>query len=77
MKQLNITLNETEQQILIDSMMFFFTFYNNETKGNDTSNTVDMYRVWYKKNKLKDSKATFEKILYAMPVREVALPDLK
>ena len=36
-----------------------------------------MYRVWYKKNKLKDSKATFEKILYAMPVREVALPDLK
>ena len=77
MKQLNITLNETEQQILIDSMMFFFTFYNNETNGNDTSNTVDMYRVWYKKNKLKDSKATFEKILYAMPVREVALPDLK
>ena len=77
MKQLNITLNETEQQILIDSMMFFFTFYNNETNGNDTSNTVDMYRVWYKKNKLKDSKATFEKILYAMPVKEVALPDLK
>ena len=77
MKQFNITLNETEQQILIDSMMFFFTFYNNETNGNDTSNTVDMYRVWYKKNKLKDSKATFEKILYAMPVREVALPDLK
>lgn len=77
MKQLNITLNETEQQILIDSMMFFFSFYNNETNGNDTSNTVDMYRVWYKKNKLKDSKATFEKILYAMPVREVALPDLK
>jgi len=29
MKQFNITLNETEQQILIDSMMFFFTFYNN------------------------------------------------
>ena len=77
MKQLNITLNETEQQILIDSMMFFFSFYNLETNGNDTSNTVDMYRVWYKKNKLKDSKATFEKILYAMPVREVALPDLK
>ena len=77
MKQFNITLNETEQQILIDSMMFFFSFYNNETNGNDTSNTVDMYRVWYKKNKLKDSKATFEKILYAMPVREVALPDLK
>tara|TARA_X000000368_G_scaffold396495_1_gene364819 strand:+ start:1198 stop:1431 length:234 start_codon:yes stop_codon:yes gene_type:complete len=77
MKQLNITLNETEQQILIDSMMFFFSFYNNETNGNDTSNTVDMYRVWYKKNKLKDSKATFEKILYAMPVKEVALPDLK
>ena len=77
MKQLNITLNETEQQILIDSMMFFFSFYNNETNGNDTSNTVDLYRVWYKKNKLKDSKATFEKILYAMPVREVALPDLK
>ena len=47
MKQFNITINETEQQILIDSMMFFFTFYNNETKGNDTSNTVDMYRVWY------------------------------
>ena len=77
MKQLNITLNETEQQILIDSMMFFFSFYNNETNGNDTSNTVDMYRVWYKKNKLKDSKATFEKILYAMPVKEVALPNLK
>lgn len=77
MKQLNITLNETEQQILIDSMMFFFTFYNNETNGNDTSNTVDMYRVWYKKNKLKDSKATFEKIFYAMPVKEVALPNLK
>ena len=77
MKQLNITLNETEQQILIDSMMFFFSFYNNETNGNDTSNTVDMYRVWYKKNKLKDSKATFEKILYAMPVNEVALPNLK
>ena len=77
MKQFNITLNETEQQILIDSMMFFFSFYNLETNGNDTSNTVDMYRVWYKKNKLKDSKATFEKILYAMPVREVALPDLK
>ena len=77
MKQLNITLNETEQQILIDSMMFFFTFYNNETNGNDTSNTVDMYRVWYKKNKLKDSKATFEKVFHAMTVKEVALPNLK
>ena len=49
---MKIELNETEQQYLIDSMMFYSTFmqyFKNDNRGS-YSRLIKQYQYWYDKD---------------------------
>jgi len=62
--RMKLDINKEEQQILIDAMMFYFTFYYYNTKGHTTDNLVDQYSVWYEKLTRQETKSIFEKVFH-------------
>ena len=62
---MKIELNETEQQYLIDSMMFYSTFmqyFKNDNRGS-YSRLIKQYQYWYDKDDRKECQQIFEKVL--------------
>jgi len=66
---MKLDINKDEQQILIDAMMFYFTFYYYNNKGHTTDNLVDQYNVWYKKLTLTETRSIFEKVFHGTQTR--------
>ena len=65
--KMKIELNETEQQYLIDSMMFYSTFmqyFKNDNRGS-YSRLIKQYQYWYDKDDRKECQQIFEKVLKA------------
>ena len=65
---MKIELNETEQQYLIDSMMFYSTFmqyFKNDNRGS-YSRLIKQYQYWYDKDDRKKCQQIFEKVLKAI-----------
>ena len=64
---MKIELNETEQQYLIDSMMFYSTFmqyFKNDIRGS-YSRLIKQYQYWYYKDDRQKCQQIFEKVLKA------------
>ena len=64
---MKIELNETEQQYLIDSMMFYSTFmqyFKSDNRGS-YSRLIKQYQYWYDKDDRKECQQIFEKVLKA------------
>ena len=64
---MKIELNETEQQYLIDSMMFYSTFmqyFKNDNRGS-YSPLIKQYQYWYDKDDSNECQHIFEKVLKA------------
>ena len=64
---MKIELNETEQQYLIDSMMFYSTFmqyFNNDNRGS-YSRLIKQYQYCYDKDDRQKCQEIFQKVLKA------------
>ena len=64
---MKIELNETEQQYLIDSMMFYSTFmqyFKNDNRGS-YSRLIKQYQYLYDKDDRQKCQQIFEKVLKA------------
>ena len=64
---MKIELNETEQQYLIDSMMFYSTFmqyFKNDNRGS-YSRLIEQYQYWYDKDDRQKCQEIFQKVLRA------------
>ena len=64
---MKIELNETEQQYLIDSMMFYSTFmqyFKNDNRGS-YSRLIKQYQYRYDKDDRQKCQQIFEKVLKA------------
>ena len=64
---MKIALNETEQQYLIDSMMFYSTFmqyFKNDNRGS-YSRLIKQYQYWYDKDDRQKCQEIFQKVLKA------------
>ena len=64
---MKIELNETEQQYLIDSMMFYSTFmkyFKNDNRGY-YSLLIKQYQYWYDKDDRQKCQEIFQKVLKA------------
>ena len=64
---MKIELNETEQQYLIDSMMFYSTFmqyFKNDNRGS-YSRLIKQYQYWYDNDDIQKCQQIFEKVLKA------------
>ena len=64
---MKIELNETEQQYLIDSMMFYSTFmqyFKNDNRGS-YSRLIKQYLYWYDIDDRQKCQQIFEKVLKA------------
>ena len=64
---MKIELNETEQQYLIDSMMFYSTFmqyFKNDNRGS-YSRLIKQYQYWYDIDDRQKCQQIFEKVLKA------------
>ena len=64
---MKIELSETEQQYLIDSMMFYSTFmqyFKNDNRGS-YSRLIEQYQYWYDKYDRQKCQEIFQKVLKA------------
>jgi hypothetical protein len=64
---MKIELNETEQQYLIDSMMFYSTFmqyFKSDNRGS-YSRLIEQYQYWYDKDDRQKCQEIFQKVLKA------------
>ena len=64
---MKIELNETEQQYLIDSMMFYSTFmqyFKSDNRGS-YSRLIEQYQYWYDKDDRQKCQEIFKKVLKA------------
>ena len=71
---MKIELNETEQQYLIDSMMFYSTFmqyFKNDNRGS-YSRLIKQYQYWYDKDDRKECQDQVWKYMMALCVTLVS-----
>ena len=64
---MKIELSETEQQYLIDSMMFYSTFmqyFKSDNRGS-YSRLIEQYQYWYDKDDRQKCQEIFQKVLKA------------